>query len=207
MPGAVKTRMQPELAAEACADLASTMCRHICATLAQHWCGETVIKAAPDASHPLFADLSRRHGFAVEAQSGADLGERMWEALGRGMARSDRAAVVGADVPHIPPEIVREAQSLMAAGVNVIGPATDGGFYFLGLCEAASGLFRDVRWGGGEVLKAVLERAQSMGVRIHRLPELRDIDRYEDLQWLAGEYPDYRRLLGAAPRCEGPGGG
>ncbi len=198
LPGEVKTRMQPMLSPDACANLAAIMCRQICATLHQHWHGMTVIKAAPDSNHPLFKSLSQRYGFELEAQIGSDLGERMNEALSDGIGRGGSAAVIGADVPHIPAAIVREACHSMNQGRSVVGPASDGGFYFLGLHQPAPDLFRGIRWGEEDVLQDLLDRADAASIGISFLPELRDIDRYEDLLWLADQEREYSEFVDVA---------
>ena len=196
--GRVKTRMQPGLSPQACARLAGRMFSQTCSTLSRHWSGPRVISAEPDIGHPLFRRLSRDHGFELEPQRGGDLGERMLHALSHGIARASAAAVVGADVPHIPGELVRQAEQLLQAGKEVVGPAADGGFYLLGLQSADAYLFRGIPWGEGDVLSLLLERARTGGRRFRLLPELRDIDHVRDLQWLAARDASYRQFLPAS---------
>ncbi len=202
--GRVKTRMQPGLSPQSCAGLAGQMFSQTCITLSRHWAGPRVIAADPDIGHPLFRRLGRELGFELEPQRGGDLGERMSHALSRGIARASAAAVVGADVPHIPGRIVREAEQLLREGREVVGPATDGGFYLLGLQTAGTDLFDGIRWGQGDVLSRLLETARTQGRRLHRLPELRDIDHVGDLRWLAARDASYRRFL-PAPTAGGHG--
>lgn len=193
--GRVKTRMQPGLSPQACARLAEQMLSQACSTLLRQWSGPRVISALPDIRHPVFPRLCREHGFELERQQGDDLGERMFHALSRGVARGAAAAVMGADVPHVPAKDVRQAERLLRAGKEVVGPAADGGFYLLGLQSADARLFRDIRWGEGDVLSRLLQRARQEGRRWHLLPELRDIDRFEDLEWLAARDASYRCFL------------
>lgn len=49
----------------------------------------------------------------------------------------------------------------------------------------------------GDVLTRLLEMARMQGRRLHRLPELRDIDRVRDLEWLAARDASYRQFLPA----------
>lgn len=197
--GAVKTRMQPALSAGACADLAATMCSDICATLSRHWPGKRILKAAPDTTHPLFLSLAGRHGFELEAQRGADLGERMMEALSGGIRKRGAAAVIGADVPQVSPDIVQRAFDGLCRGRNLVGPASDGGFYFLGLQRAPRDLFKGIHWGGETVLERLRLSADALGIQLDDLPELRDVDRIGDLRWLGRQDRAYRRFLAPEP--------
>ena len=176
--GRVKTRMQPGLSPQSCARLAGQMFSQTCVTLSRHWSGPRVIAADPDIGHPLFRRLDRDLGFELEPQQGGDLGERMSHALSRGIARAS-------------------AERLLQAGEEVVGPAADGGFYLLGLQTDGTSLFGGIRWGQGDVLSRLLEMARMQGRRFHRLPELRDIDRVRDLEWLAARDASYRQFLPA----------
>ena len=45
-----------------------------------------------------------------------------------------------------------KAVKLLNDGPCVLGPAADGGYYLIGLCEPRPDLFRDVDWGTERVL-------------------------------------------------------
>ena len=62
------------------------------------------------------------------------------------------------------------------------------------LCHAVPTL----AWTEGDVLSRLLEIARLQGRRFHRLPELRDIDRVRDLEWLAARDASYRQFLPAS---------
>jgi len=193
LPGTVKTRMQPGLSAAAAAELARLMLAHTAARARRHWPGEIVLCAAPDAAHPLFAELAGEYGLRLAGQSGAGLA---------GIARAGCAAVMGCDVPHCPGEVLAQAYDLLARGENPLGPAADGGFYLLGLQRADDALFRGIDWDGGAQLEQVRARAARCGIAFTELQCLRDIDRYADLEWLAAQDASYARFIApaAAPR-------
>jgi len=196
--GAVKTRMQPSLSAAAAAELAEVMLARTVAKACANWPGEVALCARPSADEPAFTALAARHNITVTAQVGRDLGARMLHALAAGIARAGAAAVMGCDVPHCPGDVLACAHAALARGENPIGAATDGGFYLLGLQRAPAGLFTGVEWRAATVLAAVRARAAAAGVELVEMPALRDIDRFEDLQWLAGVDPAYRRFVDAA---------
>ncbi len=196
-PGEVKTRMGPQLGPRQSAQLARRMLEQSVATACRHWPGEVTLWVWPDAGHPVFARLAgkHRHRLTLAIQPDADLGARMMQALKTGIARAGCAAVMGCDVPQCPGAVLAEAHALLVRGENPLGAAEDGGFYLLGLQRADDALFSGVRWGGGAALAEVRARARGAGLRFAELPRLRDIDRYPDLEWLAGIDAAYRRFL------------
>lgn len=193
--GRVKTRMRPELNAAAAARLARLMLEQTVENACRHWPGQVVLCIWPRAGHPAFTRLAAKHQLAVTVQADTDLGGRMLAALERGIARAGGAAVMGCDVPHCPGEVLAAAHDLLARGENPVGATDDGGFYLLGLRRAEAALFDGVGWGGPAVLAAVRARAAAAGVRLRDLPPLRDIDRYPDLQWLAGVDAAYQPFV------------
>jgi glycosyltransferase A (GT-A) superfamily protein (DUF2064 family) len=63
----------------------------------------------------------------------------------------------------------------------VLGPATDGGYYLLGLRAPQATLFQGKSWSTATVLAETLADAQRLGLRIALLPELADVDTADDL--------------------------
>ncbi|MFW2544323.1 TIGR04282 family arsenosugar biosynthesis glycosyltransferase [Primorskyibacter sp. 2E107] len=108
--------------------------------------------------------------------------------LGDRMARMMRSVppgpvcVIGADVPLIDQQRIREAFQALGDHDAVFGPAEDGGFWLVGLHNARrvpSGLFDGVRWSTEHALAdsmATLGRA-----RIAKVGCLRDVDTVADL--------------------------
>ena len=65
----------------------------------------------------------------------------------------------------------------------VIGPATDGGYYLIGMSRAHDVLFADVPWSSPLTLGVTLDRAQAAGLRVALLQPLSDVDTADD--WYA----------------------
>ena len=63
----------------------------------------------------------------------------------------------------------------------VLGPATDGGYYLIGLTALYPELFQDMPWGTDTVLVKTQTKAEELGLRTAFLEPLTDIDRPEDL--------------------------
>lgn len=123
------------------------------------------------------ADLER------SAQGRGDLGQRMAHQLRR--HRPGPVCVIGADVPGITRQAVARAFQALKRADAVFGPATDGGYWLVGL-TARRGvpptLFRAVRWSTEHALGDTI--ATLRGARIEQVDELRDVDTIRDLESL-----------------------
>src|SRR5262249_35390728 len=64
----------------------------------------------------------------------------------------------------------------------VLGPAHDGGYYLMGLNRHRPALFEDIPWSTPSVLASTAERAGALGLSVHHLAPLRDVDTIEDLR-------------------------
>jgi hypothetical protein len=111
-------------------------------------------------------------------QVGGDLGERMEAAIGECLASLGTPVLtLGADAPHVDAASLREAAGVLGGAADVVlGPATDGGYYLIGLRASMPALFRGVAWGASDVLDTTLARAADAGLRVHLLPPTFDVD-------------------------------
>ena len=177
-PGRVKTRLARDLGAVE----AAWWVRHQTARLLRRlrdrrW--RLVLAVSPGAeglaSRVWPADLTRI------AQGRGDLGDRMGRILrhvGRGPLM-----IVGGDVPGLDRSAVAGAFGAMAGADGVIGPATDGGFWAIGLGRlraVPSRLFAGVRWSGRHAMADTL--ATLPDHRMARARTLRDVDTLGDLR-------------------------
>jgi len=195
--GQVKSRLHGVYGPQRAAEIAA-FCIHRTVELATaSWPGDVYLYGWPDAGHELYAGLAAAFPIDLGRQSGGDLGEKMSRALEQGIARAGAAAVMGCDVPHCPGAALRQAYDALASGKNVIGPTQDGGYYFIGLQRVLVELFTDIPWGGPAVLARTLARAAEQAMEFVRLPELRDLDRPEDLRAVAAGYPPLEQFLQA----------
>ncbi len=125
-------------------------------------------------------------------QRGSDLGERMQNALGTllSIAGVSKAMLIGADCPVLTAEHIRNASSLLSSYDLTLGPTSDGGYYLIGLKTVRPGLFCQIKWGTSAVMSGTLSVAQTLRLRVGLLPELRDLDDEQDL-----EYFDRMKLI------------
>lgn len=184
--GETKTRLIPALGAEGAARLHERLIRRTLQTaqvaapdVLELWC-------TPDTTHPLFRDYERHHGVRLRVQSGDDLGARMRHALADAGRCNEVAVLVGTDCPALDAQHLRRAAAWLEEGADlVLGPAEDGGYVLIGAGRADAALFTGVPWGGTQVLRATLERAERLGLAVRLLPVLADLDRPEDLDRFA----------------------
>lgn len=205
-PGRVKTRLIPALGPDGAAELHSLLTARTIAT-AQKLChqGRTQLEVRYGDTdwrrvyHWLNVqpsdgsmDLARAAGtlpggcpVRLRPQSGADLGARMHDAFVEAHHDGRQAILVGTDVPGLTATHLGEAIDALERHDLVLGPATDGGYYLVGLRSPRLDLFADVPWGRDDVLARTLDLARSAGLEVHMLGQLTDIDRPEDLPLLA----------------------
>jgi glycosyltransferase A (GT-A) superfamily protein (DUF2064 family) len=69
----------------------------------------------------------------------------------------------------------------------VLGPASDGGYYLIGLKRPHRALFERIPWGTKDVARLTIERSLEISLEHVLLPEWYDIDDAETLGWLRDE--------------------
>ncbi|MDH4134225.1 MAG: TIGR04282 family arsenosugar biosynthesis glycosyltransferase [Gammaproteobacteria bacterium] len=192
--GEAKTRLAAHCGAVRAAEIAAFLIRATVALAARHWPGRLALYASPNGDHPLFRELAES-GLRVESQAEGDLGMKMHSALADGIARQGAAAVMGCDVPHCPPDLLRTAHSLLVRGGSVLGPAADGGYYLIGIQQPCKVLFEEMPWGSEVVRELTLARARACGIEFELLPVLRDIDNRDDLTAAVPQVPGLSAYL------------
>jgi rSAM/selenodomain-associated transferase 1 len=97
--------------------------------------------------------------------------------------------LVNADSPTLPTSVLVDAvEALCASGDRVVlGPASDGGYYLIGLKHPHARLFEDIAWSTERVLRQTVERAASLALEVVALPTWYDVDDATSLWWLCEE--------------------
>ncbi|MFZ0132565.1 MAG: TIGR04283 family arsenosugar biosynthesis glycosyltransferase [Desulfobacterales bacterium] len=125
--------------------------------------------------------------FRYADQGPGDLADRMTTAMAAAFnAGAQAAVIVGTDIPGITAAIIGRAFDLLQQKDVVFGPATDGGYYLVGLRRSARGralpaLFAGQPWSTGRVLALSLATAADLALAAALLETLEDVDRPEDL--------------------------
>ncbi|MBL6955819.1 MAG: TIGR04282 family arsenosugar biosynthesis glycosyltransferase [Chlorobium phaeobacteroides] len=122
-------------------------------------------------------------GIQAFLQEGDDLGSRMLHAFDKGFTEGyRRIALIGTDCPELTGETLRKAFALLNRHGAVIGPATDGGYYLIGMRDLLPDLFINREWSTSRVCNDALNILKQHGVDCALLQELSDIDTVEDLE-------------------------
>jgi hypothetical protein len=120
--------------------------------------------------------------FHKEIQTGIDLGERMKNAFKSIFEKGyQKAIIIGTDCPGINESILKDAVSNLNDFDIVIGPATDGGYYLLGMKKMHSFLFENIEWSTNKVLQQTINLSNLHKLSYFLLPELSDVDEEKDL--------------------------
>ena len=153
-PGRVKTRLSPALPAELASQLYAAMLND---TL------ETVRQARADSRTVFWADVPDESrspaGFFWHSQKGAELGARLSDAFDTLLADGGHAVTVGSDCPGLTPALLERALEALEHADLVLGPATDGGYWLIGLARPAPTLFQNMEWSTDAVFSRTLARA------------------------------------------------
>jgi uncharacterized protein len=90
------------------------------------------------------------------AQGDGDLGQRMARLLSA--VPPGPAVLIGADIPGIKATHINQAFRCLGANDAVFGPATDGGYWLVGMRHRSVfvDIFRDVRWSSADALDDTL---------------------------------------------------
>lgn len=186
IPGKAKTRLIPALGCEMAADLHRQMTEKTVATarkLAQEE-GVYIRVFYEGGSLDVMREWLGEMDF--ERQKNGDLGEKMHDAFVKGFScRAQKIVIIGTDCPTLTVDILKEAFLKLKEYDLVIGPASDGGYYLIGLKKRNKYLFKGISWGSGRVLHQTKKKADEYGLNVATLETLCDIDRPNDLLTLA----------------------
>ena len=128
-------------------------------------------------------DAFKNDVYKKQVQEGNDLGERMHHAIEYAFNQgSSEVIIIGSDCIYITAEGIINAFDRLQNNAVVIGPATDGGYYLLGMKQLHSRLFEQINWSTNQVLSKTIAICQANNLSFYLLPELSDIDTEEDLK-------------------------
>ncbi|OGR88884.1 MAG: hypothetical protein A2992_09420 [Elusimicrobia bacterium RIFCSPLOWO2_01_FULL_59_12] len=202
--GRVKTRLYPELAPNRAADLYRAMAQDTLNTVG-------LIPGTPSLiAYEAHADFPRPEWLTGAGewflQEGAGLGERLIHAIEQTHhLNPGPVLVIGTDLPGLTPEILNEATALLCDHDVVLGPASDGGYYLIGLKQPQSTLFQNIPWSTSGVWEATVRALAQAELSFAQLPMMRDLDTPEDLRLLQSDLrqlsPTFRKTQEALHAC------
>lgn len=198
-PGRVKTRLCPPLRPEQAADLAAAALLDSLAAASGVPGGRPIVVLTGLLERAARRDelAERLRGRTVVPQRGDGLGERIAAAHldAEALMPGARTLQIGMDTPQVDAAMLRDADRMLTApGIDaVLGPATDGGWWCLGLRRPADAvLVSSVPTSRDDTGRRTLHALRAAGLRVALLPELSDVDTALDAAAVAAAAPDTR---------------
>jgi uncharacterized protein len=189
VPGAVKTRLCPPLSPGQAAALAEAALSDTLAAVAAARVRRRVVVLAGSPGGWLPA------GFEVIEQRGSGLDERLAAAF---VDLPGPTLIVGMDTPQVSPAMLEGGLLGLDHHDAVLGPASDGGYWGIGLrCEDERAVI-GVPMSSEHTLAAQRMRLHALSLGVAELETLRDVDTFADAVAVASEAPGTRfaRALG-----------
>jgi rSAM/selenodomain-associated transferase 1 len=185
VPGRVKTRLCPPCTQREAADIAEAALADTLETVSETPARARVL-ALDGAPGPWIPD-----GFVIVPQLGSGLDERLANAFA---AVTGPAVLIGMDTPHVSRDLLVEAMAtLRESDVDaVLGRASDGGWWGIGLRRADPRVFCGVPMSTDHTGADQLARLRALGCRTRLLDELQDVDTFADALAVASLIPDSR---------------
>lgn len=176
----VKTRLASQIGADAAlaayqrlVDLALSRYARVSDLRSELW-------LSGDPAHPEVRGWVKDWNLPLFRQRGADLGERMANAVAHTIAHDNACLIVGVDCPGIDGAYVHNAAQMLLATDLVLAPAEDGGYGLIGLRRSVPELFQGVPWGSEAVLAETLDKARCLGLEFQLLEPVWDVDAAAD---------------------------
>ncbi len=139
------------------------------------------------------SDIWNNTTFNKELQQGKDLGERMANAFKKGFGKGyERILIIGSDMYDLTTADLEIAFDSLAENDFVLGPASDGGYYLLGMKALNLELFKGKKWGRPTVLADTLDDLKNNKVAL--LETKNDVDVYEDIENIVEFQPFIKHL-------------
>lgn len=131
---------------------------------------------------PESADEEHR-GYHFNVQTGSTLGDRMLHAFTHLFENGySNVVIIGTDCPDLEISDLNDAYMALSHSDLVIGPASDGGYYLLGMSRLYPELFNEIPWSTPKVLELTLDIANKKGLDYEFLKIRSDVDTFEDWQ-------------------------
>ena len=135
-------------------------------------------------------DIWEKEIFTKKLQQGEGLGKRMKDAFEEGFKNGYKnIIIIGSDLYDLQREDLEKAFQLLQEKDAVIGPATDGGYYLLGMNQLFPEVFEDKEWGTSSVLEDTLKDLK--GKNIALLETRNDVDYYSDIK----DHKDFQQFF------------
>lgn len=178
VPGKVKTRLANEIGNEAALEVYKKLLHHTQFISSQLNCHKFVYYSDMIIEY----DIWDNKDYFKRVQRGDDLGQRMQNAFKEIFEMGyTKPVIIGSDCLELSSSGIEKAFHMLEKYDAVLGPASDGGYYLLGLKQVLPNLFENKNWSTSSVLTDSITDLRKSHSSYFLLPVLRDIDKIEDL--------------------------
>lgn len=181
IPGRVKTRLHPPLTLEQAAILAA-------ASLADTF---KAVSSLPATRRILVFDGNLlppgSESYELIQQVSGELDMRLGAIFDE---CSGPTVLIGMDTPQLTADLLAPIFDEWPTDVDAwLGLANDGGYWTIAMANPDGSLIRGVPMSRNDTGRLQLERLEAAGLRVHRLPELIDVDTIDDARAVAALNP------------------
>lgn len=180
-PGKVKTRLARDIGEKKALELYKLIVTNILSKIVYEDYDISIFFTPANKSHHVQEWINIKD-IKFFPQSGKNLGNKMLNAFETSQSIGyKKAVIIGTDCLEINASIITDAFNHLDSHDMVLGPATDGGYYLIGLNNMIEQLFQGIEWGTDKVLKNTLNTARVLNIKYKLLDFQSDIDNSKDL--------------------------
>jgi uncharacterized protein len=186
VPGLAKTRLAATVGQQAAADIAAAALLDTLDAVAAAPVQARVVALTGNLDDASSSGeiRSRLADFTVVAQRGVGFAERLANAHEDASRVADGLPIlqIGMDTPQVTDALLVECARFLLDSEAVLGMARDGGWWVLGVHDAASaGCLRTVAMSRSDTGESTLSALRSTGLNVDLVPELVDVDTVDDV--------------------------
>jgi len=111
-------------------------------------------------------------------QTEGDLSNRLSTAVTTAFKQTPKHVIcIGGDCPQLSSQHIHTTQELLNESADLVfGPTEDGGYYLVGMKAPHTAIFEAIPWSSNDTLKASLNKAKDLGLKVELLETLYDVD-------------------------------
>ncbi len=199
VPGLAKTRLAAGVGDDVAAEIAAAALLDTLDAVADSPVAARVVALTGnlDNAHRSTEIRSRLADFIVIRQRGDDFADRLANAHLDAAAATDGLPIlqIGMDTPQVNPDLIGRCAQALAGADAVLGMASDGGWWVLGVTRAATAdCLRGVPMSAAVTGTATLAALQHTGVSVKLVSELADVDTLDDVDLVRRACPPGSRF-------------
>ncbi|SKB46081.1 hypothetical protein SAMN05660776_1152 [Salegentibacter holothuriorum] len=185
-PGKVKTRLAIDIGNNAAFEIYKFLLNHTVSVTKNLAVSKEIYYSETIANN----DIWKPEIYSKNLQQGKELGERMKNAFKEGFENGYKnIIIIGSDLYDLNQEDLEKAFQLLQEKDAVIGPATDGGYYLLGMNQLFPEVFQEKEWGTSSVLEDTLKDLKEKNIGF--LEARNDVDYYSDIK----DHKDFQQFF------------